>query len=55
MKILYHNRNPVKEGGAGAEYEYCSSLEDMLARSDVVSLNLPVRLRIRAPSRSDLL
>ena len=42
MKILYHNRNPVKEGGAGAEYEYCSSLEDMLARSDVVSLNLPV-------------
>ncbi|KAL7410214.1 D-isomer specific 2-hydroxyacid dehydrogenase [Mrakia frigida] len=42
MKILYHNRSPVKAGGAGAEYEYCASLEEMLGRCDVVSLNLPL-------------
>lgn len=43
MKILYHNRSPVKAGGAGAEYEYCANLEEMLGRCDAVSLNLPVR------------
>lgn len=44
MKVLYHNRNPIKEGEKGSEYEYCKSLEEMLGRADVVSLNLPVRL-----------
>lgn len=44
MKILYHNRRKIAEGGAGAEYEYCENLEEMLGRCDVVSLNLPVRL-----------
>jgi glyoxylate reductase len=43
MKVLYHNRNPIKAGEKGAEFEYVSSLEEMLGRSDVVSLNLPVR------------
>lgn len=42
MKILYHNRNPIAAGKPGAEYEYCASLEEMLGRADVVSLNMPV-------------
>lgn len=46
MKVLYHNRNRIQEGKPGSEYEYCESLEDMLGRSDVVSLNLPVRFSL---------
>ncbi|CDZ96902.1 2-hydroxyacid dehydrogenase [Phaffia rhodozyma] len=42
MKILYHNRNQIKDGQPGSEYEYCSSLEEMLGKADVVSLNLPL-------------
>lgn len=41
MKVIYYNRNPIKPE---PEFpcEYVSKLEDLLARSDVVSLNLPL-------------
>ena len=42
MKILYHNRNKIPEVAAelGATY---ASLADLLAQSDFVTLNLPMR------------
>ena len=42
MKILYHNRNEIPEIAAelGATY---ASLADLLAQSDFVALNLPMR------------
>jgi len=46
MKVIYHNRtrlSPVLENGA----EYVS-FDDLLSRSDVISLNLP--LNVRNPS-----
>ena len=40
MKIIYHNRHRLSDDQeAGAEYV---SLDDLLARSDVLSLNLPL-------------
>ena len=41
MKVLYHNRNPVPEIAAelGATY---ASLNDLLAQSDFVALNMPM-------------
>lgn len=42
MKILYHNRRPVQEADVermGAEY--CADLQDLLRRSDIVSIHCP--------------
>ncbi|PWN48142.1 hypothetical protein IE53DRAFT_334235 [Violaceomyces palustris] len=40
MKILYHNRNPSPK--ADESFTYVGTLEELLERSDVVSLNLPL-------------
>jgi len=52
MKAIYHNRNKLSdEAAGGAEYV---SFDELLARSDVLSLNLPLSVRIlrfvRAPN-----
>lgn len=41
MKVLYYNRNPIKPA---PEFPctYVDNLDDLLAQSDVVSLNLPL-------------
>lgn len=45
MEVIYHNRTKLsKEEEDGAEY---ASLEDLLARSDVLSLNLPLNATTR--------
>jgi glyoxylate reductase len=42
MKIIYHNRNRLSEEQAdGAEYV---GFDDLLSRSDVLSLNLPLNV-----------
>ena len=44
MKTIYHNRHQLsEEQAAGAEYV---SFDELLERSDVVSLNLPLNVRI---------
>jgi glyoxylate reductase len=43
MTVIYHNRNRLSEEMAdGAEYV---SFDDLLAKSDVLSLNLPLNVR----------
>lgn len=43
MQAIYHNRNPLSEEAAGgAKYV---SFEELLAQSDVLSLNLPLNVR----------
>ena len=45
MRVIYHNRNPLDDvAAAGAEYV---SFDDLLARSDVLSLNLPLNANTR--------
>ncbi|KAH8428143.1 D-mandelate dehydrogenase-like dehydrogenase [Aspergillus melleus] len=45
MRVIYHNRRPLTEElAAGAEYV---SFEDLLATSDVISLNLPLNKNTR--------
>lgn len=42
MTAIYHNRNPLSEEAAGgAKYV---SFEELLAQSDVLSLNLPLNV-----------
>lgn len=41
MKVIYYNRNPIQPTPS-FECEYVSSLAELLKRSDVVSLNLPL-------------
>jgi len=41
MKVIYYNRKPIQPTPS-FECEYVSSLEELLKRSDVVSLNLPL-------------
>lgn len=42
MKCIYHNRRPLSEEmAAGAEYV---SFDELLAQSDVLSLNLPLNV-----------
>lgn len=42
MKVIYHNRNRLSDDATeGAEYV---SFEDLLAKSDVLSLNLPLNV-----------
>ena len=44
MKTIYHNRRKMSsEGAAGAEYV---SFDELLARSDVLSLNLPLNVSL---------
>ena len=54
MKTIYHNRKRLSEELAGgAEYV---SFDELLARSDVLSLNLPLNVRIASlPGQSVLL
>jgi len=40
MKILYHNRNPSST--ASSTFTYVPTLKELLSKSDVVSLNLPL-------------
>lgn len=43
MTTIYHNRNPLSEEAAGgAKYV---SFDELLAQSDVLSLNLPLNVR----------
>lgn len=45
MKTIYHNRNRLgEEAAGGAEYV---SFDELLARSDVLSLNLPLNVSFR--------
>lgn len=47
MTTIYHNRKPLStEQAAGAEYV---GFEELLARSDVLSLNLPLNVRFVFP------
>lgn len=47
MKVIYHNRSKLDPAQAdGAEYV---SFDDLLARSDVLSLNLPLNVRSPRP------
>lgn len=42
MKCIYHNRRPLSEElAAGAKYV---SFDELLAQSDVLSLNLPLNV-----------
>ena len=40
MRVIYHNRKPVQSDAAGAEY--VAQMDDLLARSDVLSLHCPL-------------
>jgi len=41
MKVIYYNRNPIKPA-PDFPCTYVSNLDELLAQSDVVSLNLPL-------------
>ena len=41
MKVIYHNRNPISPAPS-FECEYVSDRDELLKRSDIVSLNLPL-------------
>ena len=41
MKIIYHNRNPISPAPS-FPCEYVADVDDLLARADVISLNLPL-------------
>jgi glyoxylate reductase len=41
MKVIYHNRNPIKPE-PNFPCTYVANVDDLLAQSDVVSLNLPL-------------
>ncbi|ORX40956.1 putative 2-hydroxyacid dehydrogenase [Kockovaella imperatae] len=41
MKILYHNRRPISPEPS-FPCTYCENVDDLLAQSDIVSLNLPL-------------
>lgn len=56
MRVIYHNRRPLTEElAAGAAYV---SFEELLATSDVISLNLPLNVSAlegrKAPLDSDV-
>jgi lactate dehydrogenase-like 2-hydroxyacid dehydrogenase len=42
MKVIYHNRSKLVEEPKDFDVEYKSSLTDLLAEADVVSLHIPV-------------
>jgi glyoxylate reductase len=45
MKVLYHNRSRLAQEPTDFRVEYKSSLEELLAESDIVSLHIPVSLQ----------
>jgi glyoxylate reductase len=45
MKVLYHNRSKLAQEPSDFKVEYKSSLEELLAESDIVSLHIPVSLK----------
>lgn len=48
MKILYHNRKPVRDPGVERmAAEYCADLHDLLRRCDFVSIHCPGGLETR--------
>lgn len=53
MRILYHNRRPLAPavlaaaGLGGVDVEYVPALEDLLARCDVLSINVPLNAHTR--------
>lgn len=50
MKVIYHNRTKVRSDLApGADYV---NFDDLLSRSDVLSLNLPLNVRLKLPDIS---
>ncbi len=42
MPVLYHNRQRRPEAEAGTGATYCETLEELLARADIVSLHCPL-------------
>jgi glyoxylate reductase len=42
MRVLYHNRSKLAQEPTDFKVEYKSSLEELLAESDIVSLHIPV-------------
>lgn len=42
MRVLYHNRSKLSHEPTDFSVEYRSSLEDLLAEADIVSLHIPV-------------
>lgn len=57
MRVRYHNRSrltdEVERESGGAQY--CGRLEELLAESDVLSLCLPLNVRVTRPSPLDTL
>jgi D-3-phosphoglycerate dehydrogenase len=48
MRVIYHNRRQLSETmAAGAEYV---TFDELLAKSDVISLNLPLNVSLPFPS-----
>ena len=41
MKVLYYNRKPISPA-PDFPCTYCANMDDLLAQSDIVSLNLPL-------------
>ncbi len=46
MKVLYYNRNEIPKEKLDFDCEYCGNLDELLERSDVVSLHMPVSKQI---------
>jgi glyoxylate reductase len=42
MRVLYHNRSKLAQEPTDFSVEYKSSLEDLLAEADIISLHIPV-------------
>ncbi|GJJ69535.1 hypothetical protein EMPS_01881 [Entomortierella parvispora] len=51
MKVVYHNRRPISEDAAHSTFlntvEYLSTLDELLAVSDVVSIHVPLSAETR--------
>jgi len=45
MSVLYHNRSKLAQEPNDFKVEYKSSLEGLLAESDIVSLHIPASLK----------
>jgi glyoxylate reductase len=48
MEIIYHSRNRIVSGKEEGDAEYVS-FDELLARSDVLSINCPLNVRLPAP------
>lgn len=52
MRVLYHNRSKLVHEPTDFAVEYKSSLDDLLAEADVVSLHIPVRPAVKIATDS---